>query len=359
MYKLIKPAIFKMDPEKAHDIALYAGKKLSGPFSGKMLDHLYGFDDQILHIDVFGTDYANPVGLAAGFDKNGYLVDMLPHLGFGYVEIGSVTTGGGDGNEKPRLFRLPKDRAIINRMGLNNEGADAVFERLNNREFKIPIGMNITKTNDSDIMGDAAIYDFCHSFRILHPIGNYTVLNISCPNTPEGRTFEDPSAFKELLPELMKIKSSSQYKPVLVKISPDIGYDDLDAIMQISEDHGIDGYVMCNTSSSREGLRTDQKIIDEIGRGGLSGPPIRKRSLELTRHVYQHFDKPFIIGVGGISSAEDAYESIRAGASLVQVFSGLVYHGPGLPKRINKGLAKLLIQDGLSSVSDAIGVGVN
>jgi len=359
MYKsLIRPALFRLDPERAHGQIVRVGQYLSDSWMGKVVESLYQFDDDSLHSTHFDINFDNPVGMAAGFDKNGVLLGFLPHLGFGYVEIGSVTAQPREGNPKPRIFRLPQDEAIVNRMGLNNDGADAVYERLNGRENAVPIGVNIAKTHDPEILDEKAIDDFCYSFRILYPVGDYVTVNISCPNTEEGKTFEDKVALGELLSAIRETENGFEHKkPVFVKISPDATYPMVDDILEVSEGHGISGYVIGNTSSKRDDISTDVVEIDRIGNGGLSGTPIKKKSTDLIDHTYRHLDAPFIIGVGGISSGKDAYEKIRAGASLVQVYTGLIYEGPGLPKRIKRDLSKLLKRDGFTTLSEAVGNG--
>jgi dihydroorotate dehydrogenase len=359
MYKsLVRPILFRLKPENAHRKVVKLGQCLSYPLIGNVVGYLYRFDDDVLHSTHFDIHFNNPVGMAAGFDKNGALLGFFPNLGFGYVEMGSVTAEYGEGNPEPRVFRLPEDEAIINRMGLNNDGADAVYERLYGRGIAIPVGVNIAKTHDPEIMGERAIEDFCYSFRVLYPVGDYVTINISCPNTEEGKTFEDKAALVELLSAIKETEGAFQRKkPVFVKISPDVTYPMLDDILEVSEDHGISGYVIGNTSLKRHGLNTDAAEIERIGKGGLSGKPIKKITTELIDYTYSHLGDPFIIGVGGIFSGEDAYEKILAGASLFQVYDGLIYEGPGLPKRINRDLAGLLKRDGFTSISEAVGIG--
>lgn len=338
MYKSIRPILFTLNPDYIHERIIAMGKYLSDSWLKKQIAAIYNFEDKRLHTKVFGIDFKNPVGLAAGFDKNGELLDFLPSLGFGFVEIGSVTLQSGEGNPKPRIFRLPKDKALINNSGLPNIGADKVYDELKSRKFKIPIGVNIAKTHNPNILGEAAILDICYSFIRLYGLGNYITLNISCPNTAEGKTFEDKHALNDLLSALKEIEVDfPDKKPILLKISPDLSFESIDDILEVAENYDIDGYVICNTSLQRISLKTSSKRIAEIG-GGLSGKPVKKRSTELIAYVHKHLPKREIIGVGGISSALDAYEKIIAGASLVQVLTGLIYEGPGLVKKINKGL---------------------
>lgn len=357
MYKLIKPILFKQDPEKIHEIILYIGKQLSSSNIGKYFRFFYGFDDKSLHTNVFKINFKNPVGLAAGFDKNGEIINFLSYISFGFVEIGSITAIYSEGNVKPRLFRLVDNKAIINRMGLNNNGVEEIYKRLDKQNFRIPFGINIAKTHDPKILGDIAIKDFCYTFNMIYHIGDYITINISCPNTKEGKTFEDIKALDELLSEINKVKEKFEYKkPLLVKLSPDLSYKSIDGIIDISERYKINGYVLCNTSSNIDNLKIDSKKLTEIGKGGLSGIPIRSKSTELIRYIYKQLNgNTNIIGVGGIFSAKDAYEKIVAGASLIQIYTGLIYEGVGLVKRINKGLVTLLKQNGFSSIKEAVG----
>jgi dihydroorotate dehydrogenase len=364
MYKsVIRPVLFKFDPERVHNATVKTCQYLSDSWLGGKIGSLYQFDDDILRSTYLGIDFKNPVGLAAGFDKNGVLVGFMPYLGFGYMEIGSVTAEACEGTpSKPRLFRLPKDKAIINRMGLNNEGADVVYERMKKRSSErknaIPVGINIAKTNDPEIMGEKAIEDFCYSLKRLYPVADYITLNISCPNTEDGRTFEDKDALDDLLSGIEETEETFQYRrPKFVKISPDVTYPVLDGILEVSERHGIDGYVKGNTSNARDDLATSAEELAGIGDGGMSGPPVRKRSTELIDYIYRRLDNPFIIGVGGIHSGAGAYEKILAGASIVQILTGLIYEGSGLPKNINRDLSELLRRDGFSSISEAVGSG--
>lgn len=353
MYKLIRPLLFLQDPEIIHDYVLWLGKHCS--WLKKPFSCMYDFKDTRLEQTIAGISFANPVGLAAGFDKNGVLLDILPSFGFGFIEIGSVTALHCAGNPKPRLFRLPKDKCIINRMGLNNIGAKAMEQRLCKKQVPIPLGINIAKTNDPAITGDKARGDICFSYEWLYDAADYITLNISCPNTQEEKTDEDPDSLEKLLATIREARLKfEQPKPLFLKLSLDLSYAQLDAILELGLVYGIDGYVIGNTSLQRNGLQTPLERLTAIGTGGMSGKPIKKRATELIRYVYQHAH-PIIIGVGGVFSAEDAYEKITAGASLVQVYTGLIYEGPGLVKAINKGLVALLDHDGFPCVKNAVG----
>ncbi|MEX0719925.1 MAG: quinone-dependent dihydroorotate dehydrogenase [Balneolaceae bacterium] len=335
---LIKPFLFKTDAENAHELAIsLASKTNRSPFLQRLAADFFGEDNQGLEQEFFGLKFPNPIGLAAGFDKNGTTPLAMQAIGFGFVEIGSITAKASRGNKKPRSFRLPKDRSIINRMGLNNDGTDVVVERLSNYKTSIPLGINIAKTNDASIHGDAALQDYLYSYEKAQPVADYITVNISCPNTGEGKTFEDPAALKDLLETLQPNKNGR--KPTLVKFSVDTDQTALKNLISICEDFQISGYVATNTSSSRENLRTNSQILQRIGRGGLSGKAIQKRSTQIVRWLREisGASKP-IIGVGGIDSPKSALEKMEAGANLLQIYTGLIYEGPGLVKTIKKGL---------------------
>ncbi|MBU1199273.1 MAG: quinone-dependent dihydroorotate dehydrogenase [Nanoarchaeota archaeon] len=346
MYKLIRPLIFKYDPEDVHEKIIALSLSLSNSHLNKIIKGLYSYENKMLNTNVFGIDFKNPVGLAAGYDKNGELLDFLPSLGFGFIEIGSVSAQPSQGNTKPRIFRFPKDKSLVNRTGLPNKGVDKIHDKIKDKKFKVPVGINIVKTHNPELLGEAGIFDICYSFLRLHDLGDYITINISCPNTAEGKTFEDKNSLNDLLLEINKIrKNFSERKPILLKISPDLSYNVMDDVLEIAEYFSIDGYVISNTSS------INTKGIE----GGLSGLPIKQKSTELIRYVHKHIPDTSIVGVGGIFSAQDAYEKILAGASLVQGYTGLIYEGPGLVKKINKGLVRLLKRDGFSSLEEAVG----
>lgn len=357
MYKLIRPILFKQDPEQAHARMLGLCKMVNALGLTALVGQVLTFQDQTLATEVFGIKFKNPIGLAAGFDKDGKILNFLPALGLGHIEMGNITALARPGNPKPRLFRIPEDHGLINRLGLNNEGADAIAARLGSKQFKVPIGINIAKTHDPNILGDKAVEDFLYTFKKLYPLFSYTTLNVSCPNTTEGKTFEEPEALNILLDEIIKAKQALQIsKPILVKISPDVDFNQLDKILEICEAHNIDGYVLSNTAKFRGNLKTNPQVLEAMGKGGVSGPPIRQKVTELVRHAYKQLRRPCIIGLGGIDSAEAAYERIKAGASLIQLYTGLIYEGPGLVKKINTGLVKFLQRDGLKNISEAVGL---
>ncbi|MEQ9090045.1 MAG: quinone-dependent dihydroorotate dehydrogenase [Balneola sp.] len=337
LYKsLIKPLIFKKDAEQAHDLAL----KISSATNQSVIlqnlaSLLYGGRTYLVR-EFWGLKFKNPIGLAAGFDKNGRTPKAMQALGFGFIEIGSITAKPSIGNPKPRAFRLPKDHSLINRMGLNNEGADVVVNRLGSQNLDIPLGINIAKTNDSTIHGRDAILDYAYSYEKAQNVADYITVNISCPNTGEGKTFEDPEALTSLLNEL---DPTSNTVPTLVKFSVDTKPEVLSKLVEICENFGIDGYVATNTSSNRENLITSKERLNAIGNGGLSGSAIAKKSDKIILTLYEILQgsKP-IIGVGGIDSVESAQRKVDAGADLLQVYTGLVYEGPGLIRRLKKGV---------------------
>jgi dihydroorotate dehydrogenase len=308
----------------------------------KAVGSLYSYSNPSLEQNIFGLKFPNPIGLAAGFDKNATMAPVLSKMGFGYLEIGSITANPSTGNPKPRSFRLPADRSLINRLGLNNDGVQTISRRLKNLDVSIPIGINIAKTHDPNITGEDAIQDYVTSFVILKEIADYITLNISCPNTTEGKTFEEPETLNALL-EHLEIGKDSSLPPVLVKFSVDLEDNQLEELVSICEDHAIDGYVATNTSSKRNNLTTSASRIEKIGRGGLSGKAIAKKSTDMIRKIHALTKgEKVVIGVGGISSGEDAIEKLKAGADLLQIYTALVYEGPGVVKKINREIAQYL-----------------
>ncbi len=300
----------------------------------------YTVNDKKLERHLFGLTFPNPVGLAAGFDKDAKLYDELANYGFGFIEIGTLTPKAQPGNEKPRMFRLPQDEAVINRMGFNNGGVDEAVRRLKNRKSTVIIGGNIGKnkiTTNEDAVSD---YEKC--FEALFDYVDYFVVNVSSPNTPNLRALQDKEPLTKLLLRMKELNSlKNQPKPILLKIAPDLTNEQLDDIIDIVKQTKIDGIIATNTTISREGLRTDKKRLEEIGAGGLSGKPLTKRSNDVVKYLSEKSNKSFpIIGVGGIHTAGDAINMLNAGADLVQVYTGFIYEGPGIVKKINKGILK-------------------
>ncbi len=342
-----------MDPEKAHDIAMNVARKVN---RSKGLQHmagiLYSSGNTKLEQELMGLHFKNPVGIAAGFDKNGLILKALQAIGFGFVEIGSITAKPSKGNPKPRMFRLPDDRAIINRMGLNNDGADVIVDRLDKGGVTIPIGINIAKTHDPSILGDAAIDDYIYSFCKAEEKADYIMVNISCPNTAEGITFEQPEPLTDLLNGIMSSRRNPAI-PVLVKFSPDVDAHLLESLVGISQHAGVNGFAISNTSTTRESLLTAQSRLEEIGRGGLSGQPIRERADTLTKKLRAIAgNDSVIIGIGGIQRAGHAIDRLQSGANLVQIYTGLIYEGPSLPGRINCEISRSLEATGMATVAE-------
>ncbi|MDX1618318.1 MAG: quinone-dependent dihydroorotate dehydrogenase [Balneolaceae bacterium] len=352
IYKsLVRPLLFKMEAEKAHETILGTGKFASGNTLLKSLGkNIYNYQSSRLEQRIWGLHFRNPIGLAAGFDKNGELAELIEALGFGFSEVGSITANPSTGNPRPRTFRLKKDRSLINRMGLNNDGAQTVVKRLENTDVDIPLGVNIAKTNDRSITGDQAIEDYLFSFREARRVADYITVNISCPNSEDGRTFEDPGALDELLAAL-KLKEDASTVPTLVKFSVDLDRFELERLLDICDRHRVNGFVATNTSSKREGLLTDPDRLNEIGAGGLSGRAISIKSTKIIKWIHEMTSgqKP-IIGVGGIDSFESALEKLQVGADLLQIYTGLIYEGPGLVKKINRALNSFLEQEEIQSI---------
>ena len=314
-------------------------------------------------IERFGLKFANPVGIAAGFDKNGVVANALESLGFGFVEVGTVTFHPQSGNPKPRLFRLPKDRALINRAGFNNEGAAALAERLKFKRPNCVLGINIGKSKSVEI--ENAIEDYLASLEIVYPHADYIAINVSSPNTPNLRELQKADALSSLLDALQKRNQELALKagkenplPLLVKIAPDLNQSDLESIVGVVVAKKLSGIIATNTTVNREGLRSSAKEIEACGAGGLSGAPLRKHSTEIISSIYKLTKGTLpIIGVGGIFNAQDAFEKISAGACLVQLYTGLIYEGPGIAKKINEGLFEIFTKRGFRSFDEMIGSG--
>jgi dihydroorotate dehydrogenase len=342
MYKsLIRPFLFSIDAESVHYqvfSALKNGSKIPG--IANLLKKLFDYQSPVLEKELFGIKFKNPVGLAAGFDKDAKLIDELACLGFGFIEIGTLTPKAQPGNDKPRLFRLPKDQALINRMGFNNEGVHAAVERLKKKKSSVIIGGNIGKNKVTP--NENAFDDYGYCVDALHPYVDYFVVNVSSPNTPGLRELQEKEPLQKLLLHVKQLaRQKPKPKPVLLKIAPDLTPGQLDDIVQILKVTGIDGVIATNTTVSREGLTTLQEDIAQIGNGGLSGKPLTARSTEVIRYLRKNLGPAFpIIGVGGIMSVADAMEKIKAGADLIQIYTGFIYEGPGFAKEINQALAK-------------------
>ncbi len=310
------------------------------PLVSRLLGWLYRFEHPALAREVFGIRFPNPIGLAAGFDKEASFYREMGQLGFGFVEIGTVTPKGQPGNPKPRLFRLKKDRAIINRMGFNNAGLAAAQGRLRSRKPGLIIGGNIGKNKLTP--NEKAVDDYLTTFEGLYDLVDYFVVNVSSPNTPNLRALQEKGPLLQLLKEL-QIRNSAkpEVRPILLKIAPDLSNEQLDDIIEIVQETGIAGVIATNTTIAREPLQSDPAEVDRIGAGGLSGAPLRQRATEVIAYLHDKSRGAFpIIGVGGIDSPEAALEKLRAGASLIQVYSGFIYEGPALLRDIKKRLVE-------------------
>lgn len=343
MYKtLIRPVLFWIDPEKVHHMIVFCIKfffKIPG--IKKVVSLWCSMKKDELKRTVFGIEFSNPVGLAAGFDKDAKIYSEFASFGFSHIEIGTVTPKAQPGNEKPRLFRIPQDKALINRMGFNNLGVDAAIKKLKKRKAGLIVGGNIGKNTATP--NEKAVEDYLYCFSKLYNYVDYFVVNVSCPNITDLEKLQDRESLGAILNCLTTYRSKQSIrKPILLKISPDLNLHQVDDSIEISLEMGIDGFVVTNTTVTRENLTISSKIIDSIGRGGMSGSPISAKSTEMICYIYQKTEgKLPIIGVGGIMTEADAIEKLKAGASLIQIYTGFIYEGPGFVKRINKALLKL------------------
>jgi dihydroorotate dehydrogenase len=341
MYKLIKPFLFLVNPEKAHYFTFDLLKFFLGNSFGRAISSaFFKVKSRKLEKNLFGLTFENPVGLGAGLDKDAKAFDELGALGFGFIEIGTLTPKAQPGNDKPRLFRLIKNEALINRMGFNNEGVDAAVIRLKNKKTNVIIGGNIGKNKVTP--NEEAVKDYEICFEALFDVVDYFVVNVSSPNTPNLRALQDKEPLTKLLNTLQTLNNAkAKRKPLLLKIAPDLTDSQLDDIIDIVKTTKIDGVVATNTTISREGLNYTKEELDNFGMGGLSGKPLTRRSTEVIRYLKQKSNNAFpIIGVGGIHSAEDALEKLDAGADLLQLYTGFIYEGPALIKKINKAILK-------------------
>jgi len=340
MYKLfIRPFLFLFDPEKIHYITFSLIRFLCKvPLMALIFRSIYKIEDKRLEKTLFGITFKNPVGLAAGFDKNAVLFNELANFGFGFIEIGTVTPLGQEGNPKKRLFRLKEDNGIINRMGFNNDGLEIAIQQLKKNKGKLIIGGNIGKNTQTSSENYTTDYELC--FKGLYPFVDYFVLNVSCPNVGSHAKLNDKSYLIELITAIQKLNNQEIIqKPILLKIAPDLNNNQLDEIIELVAETKIDGVIASNTSTTRNNLKASNRLLKEIGNGGLSGQPIKELSTKVIKYLAQNSNKAFpIIGVGGIHSAEDALEKIEAGADLVQIYTGFIYEGPSLIKKINKAL---------------------
>jgi len=340
VYKsILRPILFLFPPETIHNLAtLYIQILNKIPLLNNFIRKVYRVDHPNLSRELFGLKFDNPVGLAAGFDKDAVMLDGLSNFGFGFIEVGTVTPEPQDGNPKPRLFRIPVNKALINRMGFNNQGINKMVTRLKNRKSKVIVGGNIGKNKTSS--NENAVDDYVKCLSALYNFVDYFVVNVSSPNTPNLRKLQEKEPLTILLRALQhEIGKRPEKKPLLLKIAPDLSNDQLDDIVEILNSLKLDGIVATNTTIRRNHLNVSEDRIAAIGEGGLSGKPLEQRSNEVIRYLKKNLsDRIPIIGVGGIMTEEDVFKKMEAGASLVQLYTGFIYEGPGIVKRINKAL---------------------
>ncbi len=352
---LLKPGLFIFDPENVHDCAKSFGKKLGRYRLTRYLTRAaWGAptDGRLTQI-IDGITFPNPIGLAAGFDKNAELVSILPSFGFGFMEVGSITGQPCAGNPRPRLWRLPRSQGLVVYYGLANEGVSVISQRLAGREFSIPLGTNVAMTNcQANLDLAAAVADYRFAFEQLTVRGQYFTVNISCPNARGGQPFSEPDNLDRLLSALDRVPTA---KPVWIKLSPDLNPRETDGLLAVLKHHRVHGVVCSNLTKSRHNPRLRERHVPEWG--GISGRPVRGLADHQLARVYRRVGQELtIVGVGGISSAVDAYRKIRLGASLVQVLTGLIYRGPQLVSEINRRLLGYLERDGLRTISEAVGI---
>jgi dihydroorotate dehydrogenase len=357
LYKgILKPFFFSHDPEEVHDRMVKVGQKLGKYSLGRFLiSASFNYKNPILSQDILGMTFDNPIGLSAGFDKNAELTEIVPSVGFGFAEVGSVTGSPCEGNPKPRLWRLPHSKSLMVHYGLKNDGCIVVSKRLEYKDHKIPIGISVAMTNCAENIELApAIEDITKAFKIMEPLAHYLTVNISCPNTQGGQPFMNPEKLDSLFNSLDTIPTQ---KPIFIKLSPDVPMDEIDRILDVARKHRIHGIICTNLTKKRDNPKIADENIPNVG--GMSGKLVEDLSDALLSHIYKKEGNKFVlIGSGGVFSAEDAYKKIRAGASLVQMITGMIYEGPQIVGEINRGLVTLLKRDGFKNVKDAIGTGI-
>jgi dihydroorotate dehydrogenase len=358
---LLRPILFGLPPETAHELALRSlsfvlGTRAVRDFVARRF-HRSPFDP----LQRFGLTFANPVGLAAGFDKNGIALEALEALGFGHIEAGTVTYQSQPGNQRPRLFRLPLDQALINRAGFNNDGAVAFAERVRMPRPNCVVGVSIGKSRAATL--EEAVADYVKCFETVYPVADYIAVNVSSPNTPGLRDLQRADQLERLLKalqernrELAVLNSRSQAIPLLVKLAPDLVRQEFELIVDVARRAQVAGIIATNTTIERSGLQTPRSEVEACGAGGLSGAPLRRRSTQMIANLYRlSAGSMVVIGVGGIFTAADAWEKICAGASLVQLYTGFIYQGPSIASEINRGLAEILTREGVRSLDEAVG----
>lgn len=342
-----------MDPEFVHDTTASFGKLLGCfSFTRWVVARLFSFQSPLLEQDILGIHFANPIGLSAGFDKNAELLDILPSVGFGFAEVGSITGEPCEGNNKKRLWRLPKSKSLVVYYGLKNDGAEVISQRLQNKKLTFPVGISVAKTNSpTTVETTQGVEDYVKAHRLMSNIGAYTTINISCPNAFGGQPFTSPDRLEALLVEIDKVATS---KPTLVKFSPDMTEAELDDLLTVIARHKVAGIVCTNLTKNRDLSSIKDDNLPDVG--GMSGKVVEELSNKLLSDVYKKTQGKYIlIGSGGVFSAEDAYKKIRLGANLIQLITGMIYQGPQVIGEINHGLEQLLKRDGFKNISEAVG----
>ncbi len=363
IYRALRPVLFQLDAADAHELATFAMGPIEhvGPLRS-LVHSVCAPHDPRIAVSRMGLSFASPLGLAGGFDKEARRPRALAALGFGFLELGTVTARAQEPNPAPNLFRLPADRALINRLGFPNEGAEAVVTRFvaagGARACGVPVGFSIGKSRVVEIDPiEGAIEDYVASFRAVHEASDFVVVNVSSPNTKNLRALQGPAVAKALLSAIMEVNAPR--KPLLLKVAPDLSEADYEALLAVVEEVKLDGVIATNTTLSRANLKTPPSDVEAIGTGGLSGPPLRARAREFVRRARTRLGRSItIIGVGGIETAHDAMSFVRAGADLVQMYTGFIYGGPGTPRKIARELSELVRREGAASVGELVGVEV-
>lgn len=359
IYPILKNILFTLGPERAHGLIRQASRF----FPSKLISRFSLKEMTTLRSRIGCTDISNPIGLAAGFDKNGEMIDFVKLIGFGFEEVGSITALPCEGRPKPRIFRLPKDESLINRMGLPNLGAGAVAKNLSKKELALPIGINIASTPSfvklkREKKRKTGIEDILSSIKKLGKLGAYYVLNLSCPNTPDGKTFEEPDGFCDLAKAVSSLRHEMGLSetPILIKLSPNLEKNILHRLVDDAVKYGIDGFVISNTNSDREGLKTPKRQINQIGEGGVSGKALANRANDQLKNVFEIVGKrKILMGVGGIMSGRDLITKLSLGASFFQVYTGLIYRGPLFIRQLSKSLDSFCRKIGVESYRELVG----
>jgi dihydroorotate dehydrogenase len=351
---VLKQVFFKFDPEVVHDRLLGAGKFLGRFWITRILTRFFfSYSNLMLEQEILGIKFKNPIGLAAGFDKNAEILDILPDVGFGFAEIGSITGEPCAGNvERPRLWRLLKSKSLVVYYGLKNDGAETVVKRLTGKKYNIPFGISVAKTNcQATAVCEAGIADYNKALMTSVSVGDYYTINISCPNAFGGQPFTDPESLEKLMVVLDKVETK---KPIFLKFSPDYSFEQIDALLEVCDRHRVHGFISSNLTKIRENKNIHDTNIPDVG--GMSGKVVEGMANNLIGHLYKKTKgKYVIVGCGGVFSAEDAYLKIRLGSSLIQLVTGMIFEGPQSISAINEGLVRLLKQDGYKNISEAIG----